>query len=356
MSRVLIDDELVECATKYVDFIRDLVSTTGGTLHVEVRVPIDHITGEEGATGTSDAVIDAPGETIVGDLKGGMLKVDAWELGEPDLFTGEPTFKPNPQLAMYADGALTKLRPDLLAMPDHPVRLIIVQPRLNHISEHRLTVGQLLEATEALRQASMEVDLNPTYRPSEDACRFCKANGDCKGQRDALLEGFTIPGELPGQVEIKPVPEGGEELAKFYELVPLLMVAAKGCEKRVRQRLESGQPVGGYFLGKGKMGARAWNDPAAAEELATKTFRLKQDEAYNREFKSPAQMEAVLKEQPKRWKKMELLITQKQGAPTIEPPGSKREKHMAAASAEGFVAADATQGVVAQDDTGFASA
>ena len=63
-------DMLTE-VTKYVNYVQDLVRSTGGTLMVEQRLPLSSITGEE-AHGTADAVILTDDEILIVDLKFGM--------------------------------------------------------------------------------------------------------------------------------------------------------------------------------------------------------------------------------------------------------------------------------------------
>src|SRR5574337_1159389 len=93
--RFTIDARMVEGVQVYLDYVRDLVAATGGELHVEVELPIDHLTSEEGATGTSDVVILAGKELIVVDLKYGHREVEA--IG-------------NRQMRFYGSGALRKYR------------------------------------------------------------------------------------------------------------------------------------------------------------------------------------------------------------------------------------------------------
>lgn len=70
--------EMLVDVRKYTDYVQNLVETTGGTLFVEEKLPLDHITGETGARGTADAVVITDDEIIVIDLKFGMgEKVDA---------------------------------------------------------------------------------------------------------------------------------------------------------------------------------------------------------------------------------------------------------------------------------------
>lgn len=77
----------------YVDYVRNMASEIpGAQLLVEQRLPIGHLTGEEGAKGTADVVILGGEEIIVVDLKYGRgVAVEAED---------------NPQLQIYGLGAV----------------------------------------------------------------------------------------------------------------------------------------------------------------------------------------------------------------------------------------------------------
>lgn len=131
---------MAEHVADYVKLVRDL--SAGKQLLVERKVPIGHLTGESGATGTSDAVIvDAANRTlVVADLKYGMgVKVDA--IG-------------NHQLQMYALGAYEAY--SLLA-DFQTVSMYIHMPRLNHVSEYHITVPELLQFADRVREAAAKV-------------------------------------------------------------------------------------------------------------------------------------------------------------------------------------------------------
>lgn len=91
---VEVTPDMVRDVMRYVTQVRDIVAATGGTLYLEQKLPIGQWTGEVGAKGTADAVIDAGDELIVIDLKFGRgVEVEAEE---------------NSQLMLYALGALDK--------------------------------------------------------------------------------------------------------------------------------------------------------------------------------------------------------------------------------------------------------
>ena len=89
------DMEMADCVNDYVAEVESYWEP-GDIMLVEQAVPIDHITGEEGATGTSDCIIIKPAKReIVGiDLKGGKgVAVYAED---------------NRQAAMYSDGGIVE--------------------------------------------------------------------------------------------------------------------------------------------------------------------------------------------------------------------------------------------------------
>ena len=134
-----VTEDMARHVDDYVKLVREYAQ--GGTLMVEQRLGIGHITGEEGAKGTSDVVIVKGGELIVMDLKFGMgVKVDAAE---------------NPQLQLYALGALNEF--DMLA-DFHTITMVIHQPRLNHVSEWSIPVQDLHAFADRARDAAAKVE------------------------------------------------------------------------------------------------------------------------------------------------------------------------------------------------------
>ncbi len=295
-----IDDEQVECATVYVNYVRLLVAALGANLLIEQRVSIEHITAEPGAGGTADSVLLVPAqrELVIADLKGGMGRVDAFTTVEIfDPFFGQSVFvdEPNRQLAMYADGALEEY--GWLLGEVERVRLIIVQPRLNHVSEFSLTVAELKAFVQRLRDAAEETRINPTFRPSASTCKFCPAQPTCKAFRDAALE--AVFGDFEDLDTAEPVQPADDTLGLIYEKLPLVRMFEKAIEERVKQRLNLGLPVigtkGTYILAEGRMGARYWKDPKQAELALLTRVGLDHDRAYTRKLITPAAVEALTK-------------------------------------------------------------
>lgn len=340
VATVEIDDEAVERCRTYINYVDQLVRLTGGMLLVEQSVPIDHITGEEGATGTSDAIVLAPDlRTIyVVDAKFGRGRVDACETivaPEFDLFSGEQTspglVEPNRQMAMYASGALRHVEGMFAPGVFDRVEMTIVQPRLEHISTHNMPVADLHAFVQnVLAVGAQNTRTNPTYAPDADRCHFCRGKETCTAVRKLVLEtaldGF---GDLDAATP-REVPDA--EVGLVYEKLDLIEDWCAAQRERVRRMLERGQPVVGskepYKLIEGRKTPRRWKNPHEAEVLLRDKFRLKADAVYTRKLISPTKAETLTKtaageDKPaigkRQWSALQELIVQDTGRPQIVP-------------------------------------
>jgi hypothetical protein len=294
-----VDDEMVACAASYVARVREIAA--GHTLLIEQSVPVDHITGEQGATGSADIVILAGDEIIVGDLKSGYDPV----------YSRRQDGRMNLQLAMYCSGALQKYE---LLGDFKRVRGIIFQPRLGHESEHVLTIDELNAEIETLRAAAKA---EPTYSPGTDTCKYCKAF-PCAAATEYAAEGF-VDLDAPRRV-------ADMDLGDVYGKLPFITAWVEGIEQRVRQRLEQGEQVKGWKLVEGNLGARSWANPAEVERLLVKQFRVG-DDAFERKLVTPAKAEKLVDAKvlgPRQWKTLQPLIEQRRNKPSIAPESDKR--------------------------------
>jgi len=303
-----ITKEMADYVDDYVNFVRE--RAVGKILHVECKLSIGHITGEDGATGTSDVVIiDREQEAIeVIDLKYGMgVRVDA---------------ENNEQMQFYALGALYEYE---LISDFSWVTMVIHQPRLNHVSEWNIPVDQLRRFEDEARHAADKVRWEePTFNPSEKQCRFCKAKATCPALRAEVTEivggAATLDEFTPQTVDSQ---SGDNYLPVAMSKVGLVEDWCKAVRAEVERRLLAGQTVDGYKLVEGRKGNRAWSDEGAVEQLF-KSFRLRQEEMYDFKLISATKAEKLLKANPKRWAKTEQLITRSDGKPSVAPATDKR--------------------------------
>ena len=342
--------EMEEKVQAYLDHVRHVAE--GHTLLVEQRLSIQHITGETDAEGTSDAVIlTADGsEIIIIDLKYGANpknKVVAFE---------------NSQLRIYGGGALEQY--GAISQPEK-MRYIIVQPRLDHIDEWDEPVASLQEflqevskcarlATTARAYKTNWMGKSTTYlEPSEKGCKWCRAFSACpaaQAKAEELVEADFV--QMASQVD-PPLPPAERlatvapsELALKGYAMDYLEAYIKAVRSEIERRLLAGEKVDdgdGHWwkLVKGRQGARQWSDETAAEETM-KAFRLKQDVMYSQKLITPTQAEKALKDQPKRWNKLQTFITRSEGSISVARGDDPREPYSASEEVEFAPAEDPT--------------
>lgn len=349
----------------YVDNIRQYAE--GGVLFVEQRLPISHITGEDDAHGTSDAVIlqplqDGTYELQAHDLKYGMgIEVDAEQ---------------NEQLLMYASGAVEQY--DMI-YDISLIRVVIHQPRIKSApAEWTCSRDDLRAFNDRVRYARLQIDncaaewdalswprepeaieiVSLAYgRPSDKACVFCKAKAFCPALKKFVTKNvFDDFAAL--DTEPTPAPIAVDEidvaaLARAMSATDLIEKWIKGVRAAVESKLLAGVNITGWKLVQGRGGNRAWIDAEEAETVL-KAARLKKGEMYELKLISPTTADKLLREsKPRLWPKVEALITRSEGKPHVAPESDKRPALEIAATADEFAAVVDFEEVIA--DLGPAS-
>lgn len=306
----VIGEDMVDHVKDYMKLVREYAE--GGELLVEKRVGIGHLTGEEGAGGTSDAIIIKGSEIIIIDLKYGVgVKVDAGG---------------NQQLMLYALGALNEY--DLIGDFD-TVTMVIHQPRLNHVSEYSIPVSELLTFSDEVRSAADKVrSPDATLVSGEKQCKFCKAKAVCPALRADMAEVVGGAADVSDFADLVPQEITSETSDNYLPVamskVEMVEQWCKAVRAETERRLLAGQPVTGYKLVQGRAGNRDWKDPKAVEEMMKKTFRMRDDQVYDLKLISPTKAEKVFKENPKRWANLQEQIARSDGKPSVAPATDNR--------------------------------
>lgn len=323
-----VDEEMAGFVQLYVDRVREreaALKLAGATvqMYVEQRLSIEHITGERGAKGTSDTILiatwpDGRAEQEVWDLKYGRgVEVSAeW----------------NSQGLMYAAAAYEE---HIEFVEFQRVHIVIHQPRVNpDPNEWEITPAQLLQwidtvAKPAAKYATEIADrMQPPaldeYNPGEKQCRFCKAKAVCPALARHVEQTIGVDFEDLTQLDQTAAMLTTDDLGLIYPSLPLIEQWGKAVLARIEHELFSGHAVPGVKLVQGRRGARQWSSGEDAEKLL-KGMRLKNDQMYNFKLISPTQAEKLLaRDAPRRWKKVEALITQREGSPSVAPESDKR--------------------------------
>lgn len=329
-----VDDDMADHVQTYVDRVREYagaISPTGNyepvhTLLVEQSVSVGHVTGEEGATGTSDAIIiTADGlEVQAHDLKFGRgERIDAEE---------------NSQLAFYALGAL-ELAHMIGYEPKH-FRFVIHQPRLGHLSEWACTAGWLLlfavevETAAAEARAYWKAPDEKVHRPGKKQCRWCSRV--CKAREQYVRDQIGADFE---DLDAGTADLGFEDDARLDALFPHLDFIEdfiRAARAKTESRLLEGAEFKNSKLVVGKKGNRKWDDVAKTEETM-KSMRLKKEEMYTFKIISPVAAEKLLKkEAPKRWERLSEHITQADGGISVAPRDDPRDAYVVGKPEEDF--------------------
>lgn len=347
--------DMIHEIQKTLDVIHSLAD--GATVYPEQVLSIEFITGEQGATGTSDTVIIKGNTAIIADLKYGR-GVQVFAEG-------------NEQLLIYGASAVTDF--DALGEIEN-VELHILQPRLNHFDVWKLTVAEMNERIEVIRQTAKRILAGPeglTAVPGPKQCKFCKASATCNERTDhtmALIVGefldldkgfiqvsmiqaekllaqafdvkpaaveyddlgtFTVkkPNVRPSleAAEAKLPDASDERLATLMDAADMIEGFAKAVRAETERRLLAGKFTDArYKLVEGRQGARSWTSEEEAE-AALKAMRLKVDQMYDFKLISPTTAEKVLKEaNPRKWNKLQPLIGRSDGKPSVAPASDKR--------------------------------
>lgn len=177
------DDEMLKLAEGYANKALSLIESERKRIGHDPIVFIEETLNMnwlmEGMVGTLDLGVIADDVMTVLDLKTGRSKVDSWVSKEDDKK------EPNSQLGLYALGlyhSIGKL------YPIKKVRIIIVQERINHISEYELTLDELLEWERNVVIPAIDKTLepNPTAVPNK-GCKWCPGKDVCAARRNANL-------------------------------------------------------------------------------------------------------------------------------------------------------------------------
>lgn len=322
LNEFTIDYDMAEFVQAYVDRCR----AVGGEQFYEQRLAIDHITGEEGAHGTSDFVGIADGELVIRDLKYGRgVKVSA---------------QGNRQLRIYALAAMDEFG---LLYEFNRVRIAIDQPRLGHVDEAVYTVEEMEQFREEVGVATAMVEMAQKFGQDPDklivylqvddkACTFCKAKAECPKMRNHVLT-LVADDFVDESKPIAPQLEGcttrtmdNALLGNLLASVDIIEDFCKAIRAKAEAELFAGRDVPGYKLVQGRKGSRAWANADEAEQTL-KSMRLKVEEMYDLKLISPTTAEKLHKAGvigPRQWPKLQEIITQSEGKPSVAPASDKR--------------------------------
>ena len=321
----VVDQNMVDHVQTYLDIVRGFCATPHSILFVEQRVSHGQVIGIDDQFGTSDATIVSPGLLVVCDFKYGMgVEVSA---------------ERNEQLMLYALGALEKYQH---IHEIERVRMVVIQPRIENLSEWECSVDELRafgrEAREKAQLAQKLLGTNDPdvifreLSPGEKQCKFCKAKKDCPAMAamvaNVIADDFVDLDDI-AHVEVKfgnaakiLKDAHPDRLSVAMRAAPLVEMWLKAVREGVFQNLMKGQPVRGFKLVRGKQGNRSWVSTAEAEKMLKEAIG---DAAYDRSVVSPTTAEKLTKKAaPDAWERLQTIIMRKPGGLSVAEASDKR--------------------------------
>lgn len=271
--------------------------TKDARLLIETRLDFSEYIPD--AFGTADAIIIADGVMEVIDFKYGKgVKVSAYK---------------NPQMMIYALGAYEKFSFEYRI---DRVRMTIVQPRIDNLSEYELPVSDLMAWTdqELVPKAAQAYEGKGPQVPGE-WCQFCKVKNCCR----ALTERCTSTAANYPDPKLLTA----EELAT--DVLPNLAVIKtwlSGVEDYALQQALSGVQLPGWKIVEGRSVRNIINKEAAAVALSQAGYKT--TEIYRpQELRTITELEKLVGK-----KQFNAIcgewIDKPQGKPTLAPESDKR--------------------------------
>ena len=294
-SGVTVTQDMLDYVMVYVNYVKSI----SGELFVEQRVDFSHIAPD--GFGTSDAIVINDSVMTIVDLKYGKgVRVDADN---------------NTQGILYALGTVNDYG---MLFNIKTINIVIVQPRLDHISEWSIGIDELNRWGERLKQAAeLTATENAPRVPGEKQCQWCKAKATCPALNK--LTESTLMTSFDNLETSKPETLTDEQLRIALDNKKLILAWFDAIETIVTDRLTGGNAFNGYKLVEGRSN-RAWRDEDATAKALIGVIDM--DKLYISKLISPAQAEKELGKS--RADLLENLITKPVGAPTLVPESDKR--------------------------------
>lgn len=294
-------DEMKEATDLYVSVVwekyRDaLKSTADAQLFVEKRLDFTKYIPD--SFGTADAIIIADGMMEVIDFKYGKgVEVSATE---------------NTQMMIYALGALDAYSWEY---DIRCVRMTIIQPRKQNISEYELSVDELAKwQEEKLTPAARKANKGEGEQKPGEWCRFCKVQAQCAKLAEQAMSVHSEHKDK-GLITV-------EQMPAILEVIPTIKKWCTAVEEYALAKAIEGTKYKGWKVVEGKSNRTIINKNLLIERLleagATDIYKPQ-------ELKGIGELEKMVGK--KKFTAMSPnCVVKPKGKPTLAPSSDDREE------------------------------
>ena len=295
-SDPLFSDEMISHVDMYVDYVKGITYSSTSQSYIAIEKRVNYCEYAPEGFGTSDCIIISGTDLYVIDFKYGKgIPVSA---------------EKNPQMMLYALGAY--LESSLLSNIEK-VTMVIIQPRLENISESTISIDELLAWGASIKPIAQKAYNGEGEFVSGEHCRFCRAKALCRARAE-----FNTSIDTSKSPELLTDEEIGRILAKAQDIKAWV----SNLEEYALTAILNGKMIPGWKVVEGRS-TRRFTDTDKAFEI------LKQngiDEAalYERKPITLTQVEKLIGKA----KFNELLkeyVIKPEGKPTLVPENDKRE-------------------------------
>jgi hypothetical protein len=326
-------DEMLKTAEFYVDYLTRKAMAYDQRPHVAPEMRVDLSEWVPEGFGTCDCIM----------IGGDTLHITDYKHGKGVIVSAVD----NPQMRLYALGALAMYRP-IYGDTIKQVSMAIVQPRVTEdVSEECITVGELLAWGEKVKPLAQMAFAGLGEFVPGDHCRFCRGKAQCRARAEmntALEEfkgcvpaGSVQPGEFVPQIDSYITPNGTEvhpllsdaEIGDLLKRGEYLVQWYADLQAYALGAILEGKEIPGYKVVAGRSNRAFADQDAALETIKAAGY----DEAllYERKAKTLSELEKMLGKKTF----ADLVgsqIVKPVGKPTLVPLSDKREAYSAAVS------------------------
>lgn len=199
----LFQEEMLKHTDTYLEYLQSITLSFSSKPYVAVEKRVDYSAYAPEGFGTVDCLIIAENTLYVTDFKYGKgVPVSAVD---------------NPQMKLYALGAYKEYG---FLYPIEKVKLAIVQPRLDNISEFELSIEELVAWGDEIKPIAQKAfNGEGEFVPGEH-CKFCRAKAQCRARANEFLalEDFGLKDpQLLSDAEIGQILEKAMDLESWVK-------------------------------------------------------------------------------------------------------------------------------------------
>lgn len=295
-------NEMESTSETYLEYVKGimLACKIAPAVLIEKRVDFSRYVPE--GFGTADCLI----------LAGDTLHVIDYKHGKGVVVDADH----NPQMMLYALGAIDELS---LLYRFKSIHMVIVQPRVNNISEFTMTADELREWGESVVKPKAEAAISGKGEfEAGDWCRFCRAKQQCKTRYES---NDSLYPELSERHDPRLITldELGEYLKRGRDMAAWL----EDMKEYALSETLAGAEVPGWKAVEGR-GSRAFTDTDEAVDTLIKNG-IDESVLYERRVLTLAQMEKAVGKKAF-GEIVGNLVVKNPGKPTLVEESDKRPK------------------------------